>query len=79
MTDQAYDATLQKIVDEFRNICPEITEAFIFKKNGEFAAINKETDEDEAKKLIALFADIENQAQMLEGIETYRFRVQRGN
>jgi predicted regulator of Ras-like GTPase activity (Roadblock/LC7/MglB family) len=66
---EAYATALQNIINEFKNISPEITNAFIFKKNGEFLASNETTTE-EIKKLIAAFNDTTDLAQTIGGIET---------
>jgi predicted regulator of Ras-like GTPase activity (Roadblock/LC7/MglB family) len=67
---KAYSTALQTIIDEFKNISPEITNTFIFKKNGEIVASNETTTEDQIKKLIATFNNVADQAETIGGIET---------
>jgi hypothetical protein len=58
------------ITDEFKNISPEITSAFIFEKNGEIIADNQASTEDQDKKLIIAFNKMASQAETIGGIET---------
>ena len=66
---EAYSTALQTIIDEFKNITPEITNSFIFKKNGEIIAGNEATTECQIKKLIAGFNNIADQAGTIGGIK----------
>jgi hypothetical protein len=67
---EAYSTALQTIIGEFKNISPEITNAFIFKSNGEIVASNETATEDQIKKLVTAFNDIVDQAEIIGGIET---------
>jgi predicted regulator of Ras-like GTPase activity (Roadblock/LC7/MglB family) len=67
---EAYSTALQTIIGEFKNISPEITNAFIFQSNGEIVASNETTTEDQIKKIAAAFNDIADQAETIGGIET---------
>jgi predicted regulator of Ras-like GTPase activity (Roadblock/LC7/MglB family) len=61
---------LQTIIDEYKNISPELAKAFIFKKDGEIIASNEEgIAQDRAKKIAAAFEDILNHAGVIDGIE----------
>ena len=65
------DATpLQAIIQEFRNISPEITDAFMFKTNGEIIARSESKTLDRAKKSIFSFNDVNEKAEVIGGIET---------
>ena len=52
---EAYSNALQTIIDEFKNISPETTNALIFKSNGQTIANTQATTEDQTKKLIDQF------------------------
>ncbi len=67
---EAYSTALQTIINEFKNITPEITNTFIFKKDGEIIASTETTTEDLNRKLIAAFNDLTDQAETIGGIET---------
>jgi hypothetical protein len=66
---EAQSNSLQTIVDEFKNLSPETTNAIIFKNNGQTIANTKATTQDQARKLILNFGNIESQAQSIGGIE----------
>jgi hypothetical protein len=61
---------LQTVLDEFKNLSPETTNALIFKNNGQTIANTQATTETQTKKLILNFGSIASQAQSIEGIET---------
>jgi len=66
---EAYSNVLQTIIDEFRNISPETTNALIFKNNGQTIAKTEATTEDQTKQLILNFSSITLQAETIGGIE----------
>jgi len=67
---EVYSNTLQIIIDEFKNLSPETTNALIFKNSGQTIANTKATSQDQTKKLILNFGSIASQAQTIGGIET---------
>jgi predicted regulator of Ras-like GTPase activity (Roadblock/LC7/MglB family) len=67
---ETYSTALQTIINEFKNISPEITNTFIFKKDGEIVASTETTTKDQIKKLISAFNDIADRAGNIGGIET---------
>ncbi len=66
---EAYINPLQTVIDEFKNISPETTNALLFKNNGQTIASIKAASEDQTRKLIFNFSNIESQAQAIGGIE----------
>ena len=61
---------LQTVIDEFRNISPEITKAFVFKKDGEILAFNEDSmAKDRAKRLAEAFDELENNSEVIGGVE----------
>jgi hypothetical protein len=66
---EANSNALQTIIDEFKNISPETTNALIFKNDGQTIANTQATTEDQTKKLITNFNDIAQQAETIGGIE----------
>jgi hypothetical protein len=68
---EVYSNALQTIIDEFKNISPEIKNTFISKKNGEIIANNQTTTPDQNQKLIDAFNNIDNKAETIGGIETF--------
>ncbi len=67
---EAYSNALQPIIDEFKTLSPETTNALIFKNNGQTIANTKATTEDQTKKLILNFGSIAQQAETIGGIES---------
>ena len=67
---EASSTALQTIIGEFKNISPELTSAFIFKKDGEILASTEAITEDQAKKLVAAYNDLADQAEVIGGLET---------
>ena len=65
-----YSTSLQTIINEFKNITPEITNTFIFKKNGEIVASTETTTDAQNKKLVSAFNDIADRVGAIGGIET---------
>ena len=62
--------TLQTVISQFRDISPEITRAFVFKKDGEIlASIEDDVGEDQAKKIAASFDEVANYADVIGGVE----------
>jgi hypothetical protein len=66
---EANSNVLQTIIDEFKNLSPETTNALIFTSNGQTIANTKATSEDQAKKIITNFNSIALQTQTIGGIE----------
>ncbi len=66
---EACSNPLQTVLDEFKVISPETTNALIFNNNGETIANTEATTEDQTRKLILHFGSIASQAQSIGGIE----------
>lgn len=61
---------MQTVINEFKNISPEVTKAFIFKKDGEIlASIEGNVEEEHAKKIADSFDEIATQAAVIGGLE----------
>ena len=67
---QANSNALQTVIDEFKNISPEIKSSFIFKRNGEIIASNEDTTEEQSKNLVAAFNNIVDQARDIGDIQS---------
>ncbi len=61
---------VQTILDEFKNICPEITRCSLFKENGDALASSQEATNDEGQKVIAAFNSIAGYNEILSGMAT---------
>jgi len=62
--------SLQTIIGEFKNISPEITNAFIFEANGEIVASDGVTIDDQSKNLVAAFNCISSKAEIMGKVKT---------
>jgi hypothetical protein len=67
---EASSTALKTIIGEFKNISPELTRAFIFKKDGEILASTEAIAEDQTKKLVTAYNDVSDQAEVIGGLET---------
>jgi hypothetical protein len=67
--NEAYSNPFQVLLDEFKTLSPETSNALIFKNNGQTVASTQITTEDQTKKLIANFVNIALQSQALGGVE----------
>ena len=65
-----YTTALQTIINEFKNVSPEITGTFIFKKDGEIVASTETTTDEQIKKLVSALNDIADRAANIGNIET---------
>ena len=61
---------MQTILDEFKNICPEITRCSLFKENGEAVASSQEATKEEGEKILAAFNNISAYTDVLSGVAT---------
>ena len=66
---EAYSNPLQTIIDEFKNISPEITNTFIFKNDGQTIASSEANTEEQSKRLITNFNNLIQPAEAIGGIE----------
>jgi len=64
-----YTNPLQTVIDEFKTLSPETTNALIFTNNGQTIANTQATTDDQTKKLIANFESISLQAKSIGGVE----------
>jgi hypothetical protein len=60
---------LQTIIGEFKNISPEITNAFIFKADGEIVASDGETVDEQQKNLVTTINGISSKAEFIGSIK----------
>ena len=61
-------------MDEFKNIRPEIADAFILKANGKIEALNESKNASRAKKSIFSFNEDKERGEIISGINTLTFQ-----
>ncbi len=66
---ETYPNPLQTILSEFKTISPDIINAFVAKNDGELVAMTESTTKDLAKKLVDQLNRINEQAELIGGIE----------
>jgi|YelNatPaOPRAMG01_1025707.scaffolds.fasta_scaffold01102_8 hypothetical protein len=69
MDNDLYFFTLKSALNEIRNACPEITNTFIFKENGEIKIGDETTPEKTMIQVIDAFDDIFDKANAIGNIE----------
>jgi predicted RNA-binding protein len=67
---ELHSNALQTIIGEFKNISPEITNAFIFEANGEIVASDGVTIDTQSKNLVAAFNCISSKAEIMGKVKT---------
>ena len=67
---EIHSNSLQTIISEFKNISPEITNAFIFEENGEIVASDGVTIDEQSKNLVAAFNCISSKAEIMGKVKT---------
>lgn len=73
-----YSFALKNTLNELQNISPDIKSAFIFKEDGEIIAGNDGTNEQTIVRVIDIFDDISEKAEVLENIESTTFDFSKG-
>ncbi len=69
MDNEVYSFALKNTLNEVRNICPEITNAFMFKDDGEIIAADENTPEKAIVRVIDAFDSILEKAEAIGDIE----------
>ena len=66
---QDYSAELKTVIDEFKNVSPEVTSALIFKMDGGIVVSSEAVTKKQTKTLIASFCEMADQAESMGDIE----------
>lgn len=69
MNDEVYAFALNNTLNEIRNICPDITNAFAFREDGEIIAGDANTPQKTIVRVVDAFDGIIEKADSLDGIE----------
>jgi hypothetical protein len=67
---EAHANALQTIIGEFKNISPEISNAFMFNENGEIVASDGVTADEQSKNLVTAFKGISSKAEIIGNIKS---------
>jgi hypothetical protein len=66
---QLNNSPIQTVIDEFKNISPEIVNCFVFDEACEILAINEDTVGEQSKNLILTFKGLADHADVIGGIQ----------
>jgi len=69
MDNEIYAFALKNTLNEIQNICPDITNAFIFGEDGEIIAVDEKTQEKTTVRIIDAFDNIIEKAEAIGGLE----------
>jgi len=70
MGDDAYAFALRTALNEIRNACPEITNSFMFKEDGEVIAGDENTPEKTVRTVVDAFDGVLEKAEAIGGVES---------
>lgn len=67
--DEAYSFALKNTLNEILNLCPDVTNAFMFRENGEIVAGDENTPEKTMVRVVDAFDGILERAEAIDGVE----------
>ncbi len=69
MDNELYSFALKSTLDEIRNLCPDIKNAFMFREDGEITAADESTPRKTIVKIVDSFDGLMEKAETMGGIE----------
>lgn len=69
MDDEVYSFALKNTLNEILNVCPDITNTFMFKEDGEIIAGDEKTSEKTMSHVVDAFDGVLEKAEAIGGIE----------
>ena len=78
MTEDVYAFALKTTLNEIQNVCPDITNTFMFKENGEIIAGDEDTPEKTMVRVVDSFDGILEKAEAIGGIEGITLEASKG-
>ena len=69
MDNEVYSFALKNTLNEIQNVCPDIKNSFMFKKDGQIIARDENTPEDVVVRVIDSFDGILDKADAIGGVE----------
>ena len=77
MSNQASAFALRNAVTEIQNVCPEVTNTFIFGENGEVVAQDQKTTPNTISNVHAAFRSLAEKSSVLGDVESISFKGQK--
>ena len=74
MSNEACAIALRNTLSEMKNVCPDITNTFIFRENGEVVAEDQDTTQATIAKARDALLPLSEKAEVIGGIETVTFK-----
>jgi predicted regulator of Ras-like GTPase activity (Roadblock/LC7/MglB family) len=78
MDDELYSFALKNTLDEIRNLCPGVKNAFVFREDGELVAADEGTPEKTVVHAVDGFDSLLEKAQTVGGIELITIEGEKG-
>jgi len=69
MDNDLYSFALKNTLDEIRNLCPDLSNTFMFKEDGKITAADESTPQKNIVRAIDAFEDLLEKAEAMGGIE----------
>jgi hypothetical protein len=78
MSNEVYAFALKNTLNEIKNVCPDVSNTFIFKENGKIIAKDENTDEETITRTVDAFDTITERADAIGGLESVTFHGANG-
>lgn len=78
MDSEVYSSALKNALNEIRNVCPDITNTFMFKEDGEIIAGDENTPEKTIVRVVDAFDSILEKAEAVGGVECVTLEGSKG-
>jgi hypothetical protein len=78
MDSEVYSLALKNTLNEIRNVCPDVTSAFIFTENKELSVGDEGTPEKNVEKAVGAFDGILDKASAIGGVKSISLEAEGG-
>jgi predicted regulator of Ras-like GTPase activity (Roadblock/LC7/MglB family) len=78
MSNEVYAFALKNTLNEIKNVCPDVSNTFIFKEDGKILAKDENTDEETINRTVDAFNAITERANTIGGLESVTFHGANG-
>lgn len=78
MESDVYSFALKETLNEIRNVCPDINNAFVFKENGEVVASDEKTSKKNVMRVVDAFDGMLEKADSIGNIEGVTLECSKG-
>jgi len=78
MDNEVYSFTLKNAIKEIQNVCPDVTNTFVFREDGEIVVGDENTPEKTMVRVVDAFDDILDKADAVGGVESITLEGNKG-